>query len=47
MLAGNKDIHESLNEFGILPDLTIDHRVSCSLGSTKSTFLLFFSLLFI
>ena len=27
------DIHESLDEFEQLPDLTTDHRVSCPLGS--------------
>ena len=41
ILAGNNDIHESLDEFEILPDLTTDHRVSCPLGSKKSMLLLF------
>ena len=41
MLAGNNDIHESVDEFELLPDLTTDHRVSCPLGSKKSMCLLF------
>ena len=28
--AGNDDIHKSLDEFEIWPDLIRDHRVSCS-----------------
>ena len=30
MLAGNDDIHESLDEFEIQSNLIRDHRVSCS-----------------
>ena len=30
ILAGNDDIHESLDDFQIRPDRTRDHRVSCS-----------------
>ena len=41
ILECNNDIHESLDEFEKLPDLTTDHRVSCPLGSKKSMFLLF------
>ena len=29
ILAGNDDIHKSLDEFEIQPDLTLDYRVSC------------------
>ena len=29
ILAGNDDIHKSLHEFEIRPDLTTDNRVSC------------------
>ena len=29
ILAGNDDIHESLDEFEIWPDLTTDYGVSC------------------
>ena len=29
ILAGNNDIHESLDEFENWPDLTPDHRVTC------------------
>ena len=29
ILAGNYDIHKSLHEFEIRPDLTTDNRVSC------------------
>ena len=29
MLAGNDNIHESLDEFEIQSDLIRDHRVSC------------------
>ena len=29
ILAGNNDIHKSLHEFEIRPDLTTDNRVSC------------------
>ena len=29
ILAGNYDIHKSLHEFEIQPDLTTDNRVSC------------------
>ena len=35
MLAGNDNIHESLDEFEIQSDLIRDHRVSCSLASEK------------
>ena len=30
ILAGNDDIHKSLNEFEIWPDPIRDHRVCCS-----------------
>ena len=30
MLAGNVDMHKSLDEFEIRPDPTTDHNVSCS-----------------
>ena len=30
ILAGNDDMHESLEEFEIWPDLTTDCRVSCT-----------------
>ena len=29
ILAGNDDMHESLDEFEIWPDLTMDYGVSC------------------
>ena len=29
ILAGNNDMHESLDEFEIWPDSTTDYRVSC------------------
>ena len=29
MLAGNDDMHESLDEFEIWPDLNTDYGVSC------------------
>ena len=29
ILAGNDDIHKSLNEFKIRRDLTMDHGVGC------------------
>ena len=29
ILEGNNDIHKSLDEFEIQPDLTPDHRVTC------------------
>ena len=29
MLAGNEDIHKSLDEFEFRPDPTIDYGVSC------------------
>ena len=29
MLAGNNDIHKSLNEFEIQHDTTLDYRVTC------------------
>ena len=29
ILAGNDDMHESLDEFEIWPDSTTDYRVSC------------------
>ena len=35
ILAGNDDIHKSLDEFEIQPDLIRDHRVSCSLEQLK------------
>ena len=36
ILAGNDDIHKSLDEFEIRRDPIRDHRVSCSLASKKS-----------
>ena len=33
ILAGNDDMHESSEEFGIQPDLSTDCRVSCPLVS--------------
>ena len=30
MLAGNKDMHKSLNDFEFQPDLTTDYGVSCT-----------------
>ena len=41
MLAGNDDIHKSLDEFKIRTDPTADHRVSCPLASKKLMLLLF------
>ena len=35
MLAGNDDMHESLEEFEIRPDLTTDCGVRCPLASGK------------
>ena len=35
ILACNNDMHESLEEFEIRPDLTTDCGVSCPLGSEK------------
>ena len=29
ILTGNDDIHKSLDEFEIRPDLSMDHRGSC------------------
>ena len=36
ILAGNNVMHDSLDEFEMLPDLTTNHIVSCPLGSIKS-----------
>ena len=36
ILACNNDMHESLEEFEIRPDLTTDCGVSCPLGSEKN-----------
>ena len=41
MLAGNDNMHESLDEFKIQSDLIRDHRVSCSCASKKSMLPLF------
>ena len=41
ILAGNDDIHKSLDEFKIWPDPTSDHRVTCPLVSEKSMLPLF------
>ena len=35
ILAGNDDMHESLEEFEIRPDLTTDCGASCPLASEK------------
>ena len=35
ILAGNNDMHESLEEFEIRPDQTTDCGVSCTLASEK------------
>ena len=35
ILAGNDDMHESIEEFEIRPDLTTDCGVSCPLASEK------------
>ena len=45
MLAGNNDIHKSLDEFEIRPDLTADYRVNCPLPS-KNRYCYFFSVAF-
>ena len=37
ILAGNDDMHESLKEFEIRPDLNTDCGVSCPLASGKSS----------
>ena len=34
--VGNDDIHKSLDEFEIWPNLTTDYRVSCPSASKKS-----------
>ena len=36
ILAGNDDMHKSLEEFEIRPDLTTDCGVSCPLASEKN-----------
>ena len=36
ILAGNKDMHISMNEIEFQPDLTTDYRVTCLLASEKS-----------
>ena len=36
ILAGNNDMHESLEEFEIRPDLNTDCGVSCPLASEKN-----------
>ena len=41
ILAGNDDIHKSLDEFEIRPDPIMDHRVSCSRASKKTMLPLF------
>ena len=41
ILAGNDDIHKSLDESEIWPDPIRDHSVSCSLASKKSMLPLF------
>ena len=35
ILAGNKDMHESLDEFKVRPDTTTDSRVICPCASGK------------
>ena len=42
MLAGNDNIHVSLDEFEIQSDLIRDHKVSCS-GALKKSMLPLFS----
>ena len=44
MLTGNDDIHKSLDEFEIRPELTNDHRVSCLQASEKLIFPCFLAL---
>ena len=44
ILTGNDDIHKSLDEFEIRPDLTTDHRASCPLASEKLMFPFFLAL---
>ena len=41
MLAGNDNIHQSLDEFEIQSNLIRDHRVSCFSASKKSMLTLF------
>ena len=41
MLAGNDNIHQSLDEFEIQSNLIRDHRVSCFWVSKKSMLTLF------
>ena len=36
ILAGNDEIHKSLNEFGIRRDPTMDYGVGCHCASEKS-----------
>ena len=36
ILAGNNDMHESLDEFEIWPDSTTDYGVSCPLAYEKN-----------
>ena len=44
ILTGNDDIHKSLDEFEIRPDLTTHHRVSCPKASEKLKFPFFLAL---
>ena len=37
-LAGNEDMHESLDEFKFRPDTTTDNRVICPCASEKLTY---------
>ena len=41
ILASNNDIHKSLEEFEILPDLPSDHKFSCPLASKNRCFYIF------
>ena len=41
ILAGNEDVHKSLDEFEFQPDPTTDLGVSCPLASKKSMLPLF------
>ena len=38
ILAGNEDMHESLDEFKFWPDTTTNYRVICPCASEKLTY---------
>ena len=44
ILTSNDDIHKSLDEFEIQPDLTTDHRDSCPEASEKLMYPFFLAL---